>query len=71
MKQYFRSAALAATITLSVAGCGDSYLKCADCITSPNAPTAATSTQRLVAVQAKLTQFLNGNLPRVDRKSVV
>lgn len=65
MKRYLRSAALAATIPLLVAGCGNDYLKCADCITSPNAPTSATSTQRLVAVQAKLTQFLNGNLARV------
>ena len=65
MKRYIRSAALAAAIPVVVASCGDNYLKCADCITSPNAPTAATSTQRLVAVQAKLTQFLNGNLPRV------
>jgi hypothetical protein len=65
MKRYLRSAALAATIPLLVAGCGDNFLKCADCVTSPNAPTAATSTQRLVAVQAKLTQFLNGNLARV------
>jgi hypothetical protein len=65
VKRYIRSAALAAAIPVVVASCGDNYLKCADCITSPNAPTAATSTQRLVAVQAKLTQFLNGNLPRV------
>jgi starch-binding outer membrane protein, SusD/RagB family len=66
VKRYIRSAALAATASLvAVAGCGDSYLKCADCITSPNAPTTATSSQRLVAVQAKLTQFLNGNLARV------
>ncbi len=65
MKRYLRNAALAATIPLFVAGCGNDYLKCADCITSPNAPTSATSTQRLVAIQAKLTQFLNGNLSRV------
>lgn len=65
MKRYIRSAALAATIPVLVAGCGDNFLKCADCITSPNAPTSATSTQRLVAVQAKLTQFFNGNLARV------
>lgn len=65
MNRYLRSAALAAAIPLVVTGCGNDYLKCAACITSPNAPTAATSTQRLVAVQAKLTQFLNGNLSRV------
>jgi starch-binding outer membrane protein, SusD/RagB family len=66
MKRYIRSAALAAIIPLLAAvGCGDDYLKCADCITSPNAPTSATSSQRLVAVQAKLTQFLNGNMARV------
>ena len=65
MNRHIRSAVLAATIPVVVAACGDNYLKCADCITSPNAPTAATSTQRLVAVQAKLTQLLNGNLPRV------
>jgi starch-binding outer membrane protein, SusD/RagB family len=65
VKRYLRSAALAATIPLLVAGCGSDYLKCASCITSPNAPTMATSAQRLVAVQAKLTQFLNGNMGRV------
>lgn len=65
MKRYTR-ATLTAAISLLVAGCaGNDYLKCADCITSPNAPTAATSTQRLVAVQAKLTQFLNGNMARI------
>lgn len=66
MKRFLTRAALAAVTPLLVAGCsGDGYLKCADCITSPNAPTTATSTQRLVAVQAKLTQFLNGNLARI------
>jgi hypothetical protein len=65
VNQYIRSAALAAAVPVLFAGCGNDFLKCAECITSPNAPTAATSTQRLVAVQAKLTQFLNGNLARV------
>ena len=65
MTRYLRSAALAAAIPALFAGCGNDFLQCADCVTSPNAPTSATSTQRLVAVQAKLTQFLNGNLSRV------
>lgn len=66
MKRYVRAALLAAIPVLVVAACNENgYLKCQDCITSPNAPTTATATQLLVAVQAKMTQFLNGNLSRV------
>jgi hypothetical protein len=34
-------------------------------VTSPTAPTTATSTQRLVATQAKLWQMVNGDLARI------
>jgi len=48
---------------IAAAGCSD-YLSCAECVTSPTAPTTATSTQRLVATQAKLWQLVNGELAR-------
>jgi SusD family. len=56
-------AALAAAALIAAAGCGD-YLQCAECVTSPTAPTRATSTQRIVATQSKLWQFTNGDLAR-------
>ncbi len=66
MKPTIRAAvAIAATAIIAVACNENDYLKCHDCITSPNAPTSATATQRLVAVQAKLTQYLNGNMARI------
>src|ERR1700742_506826 len=40
------------------------YLACTGCLTSPTAPTTATPTQRIVAAQAKLWQFTNGDLAR-------
>lgn len=55
--------ALAAITLVAAAGCGD-YLQCAECVTSPTAPTTATATQRIVATQAKLWQFVNGDLAR-------
>jgi starch-binding outer membrane protein, SusD/RagB family len=61
MNPYIRSA-LACAVVLA-AGCSD-YLGCAECVTSPTSPTQATSTQRLVATQAKLWQLVNGDLAR-------
>src|SRR5215475_8512673 len=55
--------ALGATALVAAAGCGD-YLQCPECVTSPTAPTTATATQRIVATQAKLWQFVNGDLAR-------
>jgi hypothetical protein len=48
---------------LLTAGCS-SYLDCTECITSPTSPTQATATQRIVATQAKLWQYTNGDLAR-------
>src|ERR1700750_2862797 len=62
MKTYIRVALAGAAVTLA-AGCGD-YLDCGECITSPTSPTQATSTQRIVATQAKLWQLVNGDLAR-------
>jgi len=50
-------------LTVAAAGCSD-FLGCTECVTSPTAPTTATSTQRLVATQAKLWQLVNGELAR-------
>jgi hypothetical protein len=61
MNRYF-GAVLAATV-VAAAGCSN-YLDCGECITSPTSPTQATSTQRLVATQAKLWQLVNGDLAR-------
>ena len=55
--------ALAAAALVAATGCGD-YLQCAECVTSPTAPTTATATQRIVATQSKLWQFVNGDLAR-------
>ena len=57
-------AAMLATVATVAAGACNSYLDCGECITSPTAPTQATSTQRIVATQAKLWQFVNGDLAR-------
>lgn len=54
--------ALAAAL-VAAASCGD-YLQCTECVTSPTAPTQATATQRIVATQSKLWQFVNGDLAR-------
>lgn len=55
---------LGAGLTLiAAAGCSD-FLGCGECVTSPTSPTTATSTQRLVATQAKLWQLVNGELAR-------
>lgn len=62
MKTHMRLMLAAATL-IAAGGCGD-YLDCKECITSPTAPTTATSTQRIVATQSKLWQFLNGDLAR-------
>lgn len=48
----------------AAAACSD-YLDCGECVTSPTAPTTATSTQRLVATQSKLWQMVNGDLARI------
>ncbi|HTE45749.1 MAG TPA: SusD/RagB family nutrient-binding outer membrane lipoprotein [Gemmatimonadaceae bacterium] len=61
MKSYIRTALVAATVV--AAGCSN-YLDCGECITSPTSPTQATSTQRIVATQAKLWQLTNGDLAR-------
>lgn len=58
-------AALTAIIpVLASVGCND-FLKCEDCVNDPNNATTATPTQRFVAVQANLWQFLNGQPARV------
>jgi hypothetical protein len=57
-------AAMLAAATIAAAGACNNYLDCGECITSPTSPTQATSTQRIVATQAKLWQFLNGDLAR-------
>jgi hypothetical protein len=62
MIRIFRLPIAAATLA-ALAGCSD-YLQCTECITSPSAPTSATSTQRIVATQAKLWQLVNGDLAR-------
>jgi hypothetical protein len=62
MNRYIRGAVAAATVA-TAAGCSD-FLDCGECITSPTSPTQATSTQRLVASQAKLWQLVNGDLAR-------
>jgi hypothetical protein len=61
MNRYIGAALTAATLV--AAGCSN-YLDCGECITSPTSPTQATSTQRLVATQAKLWQLVNGDLAR-------
>jgi len=53
-----------AALGVTAAACSD-YLDCGECVTSPTAPTTATSTQRLVATQAKLWQMVNGDLARI------
>ena len=66
MKRYAKAALLAAMPMLFINACSDNnYLKCADCITSPTAPTTASPQQLLVAAQANLWQRLNGNLARI------
>lgn len=62
MKKHIALVLGAATL-LTASGCHD-YLECPECITSPTSPTQATSTQRLVATQSKLWQFVNGDLAR-------
>ena len=62
MNRYIRIVLAAAAV--SAAGCSN-YLDCGECITSPTSPTQATSTQRIVATQAKLWQMTNGDLARV------
>ncbi|HEY4306782.1 MAG TPA: SusD/RagB family nutrient-binding outer membrane lipoprotein [Gemmatimonadaceae bacterium] len=57
-------AAMLAAATIAAAGACNNYLDCGECITSPTAATQATSTQRIVATQAKLWQFVNGDLAR-------
>jgi hypothetical protein len=61
MNRYIRAALAAAVV--GAAGCSD-YLDCVECVTSPTSPTQATSTQRIVAAQAKLWQLTNGDLAR-------
>jgi len=53
-----------AALGVTAAACSD-YLDCGECVTSPTAPTTATSTQRLVATQSKLWQMVNGDLARI------
>jgi starch-binding outer membrane protein, SusD/RagB family len=53
-----------AALGVTAAACSD-YLDCGECVTSPTAPTTATSTQRIVATQAKLWQMVNGDLARI------
>jgi starch-binding outer membrane protein, SusD/RagB family len=53
-----------AALGVAAAACTD-YLDCGECVTSPTAPTTATSTQRLVATQSKLWQMVNGDLARI------
>jgi hypothetical protein len=60
MKSYL---GLALAAAIAGAGCSN-YLDCGECITSPTSPTQATSTQRIVATQAKLWQLTNGDLAR-------
>ncbi|MEP6618472.1 MAG: SusD/RagB family nutrient-binding outer membrane lipoprotein [bacterium] len=50
-------------IALGASACGD-YLQCSECLTSPTAPTQATSSQRITGAQAKLWQLVNGDLAR-------
>jgi starch-binding outer membrane protein, SusD/RagB family len=61
MNRYIRAALAAAAV--GAAGCSN-YLDCVECVTSPTSPTQATSTQRIVAAQAKLWQLTNGDLAR-------
>ncbi|MEO7082956.1 MAG: SusD/RagB family nutrient-binding outer membrane lipoprotein [Gemmatimonadaceae bacterium] len=61
MNRYIRVAL--ASVAASGAACSN-YLDCVECVTSPTSPTQATSTQRIVATQAKLWQLTNGDLAR-------
>ncbi|HET7551231.1 MAG TPA: SusD/RagB family nutrient-binding outer membrane lipoprotein [Gemmatimonadaceae bacterium] len=64
MNRYLKAALTAAMPAVVLAGCND-FLKCSECDTNPTSPIAASSEQRLVAVQAATWEEMNGDLARL------
>lgn len=64
MNRYLKAAVSVALPAMLLAGCSD-FLKCAECVKDPDAPTDATASQRFVASQAALWEEENGDLARL------
>jgi hypothetical protein len=64
MNRYLKTFMTAALPAVVLAGCND-FLKCSECVTDPDSPTAATSAQRYVATQSALWETMNGDLARL------
>jgi hypothetical protein len=64
MNRYLKPALAAALSAVVLTGCTD-FLKCSECVSDPDSPTAATSQQRIVAAQSSLWEEMNGDLARL------
>lgn len=65
MNRYLRIAAVAALPVVWAAGCSD-FLTSGETQQDPNAPTTATSNQRLLAISANMAIQQTGDLPRIE-----
>jgi len=65
MNRYLRIAAVAALPVVWAAGCSN-FLTSGETQNDPNAPTTATSNQRLLAVSANMAIEQTGDLPRIE-----
>lgn len=64
MTNYKKLAAFATLGLLSVAGCGDSFLKGGELTTDPNRPVEATKNQRFQGVEVNIWTLLGSDMPR-------
>jgi hypothetical protein len=64
VNKYLKTMLVAALPLLVVAGCND-FLKCDECVTTPNDPTTATLQQRFEAIATSNTTFQEGDLARL------
>jgi hypothetical protein len=64
VNKYLRTALVAVLPVIWVAGCND-FLKCDECIKSPNSPLSATLRQRFEAIQVNNWQYQEGDLARL------
>lgn len=64
MNRHLKIAVAAVLPVLMAAGCSD-FLKCTECVTDPNTPTASTVNQRFVSVEANYWEFANGDVDRL------
>jgi hypothetical protein len=64
VNRHLKIAVAAVLPVLLAAGCSD-FLKCSECVTDPNNPTASTVNQRFISVESNFWEYSNGDVDRL------